>query len=103
LNVIPAVHAETFLPVIVDPSHAMGMGSRVEQASRAAIEFGSNGLMIEVSNWNERLGGARPRCDADQAITPETLERIVKSVRERKAVVSDEAERAMTKGWTWSR
>jgi 3-deoxy-7-phosphoheptulonate synthase len=85
LNVIPAAHAETFLPVIVDPSHAMGMGSRVEQASRAAIEFGSDGLMIEISNWMETVGGVRPRCDADQAIAPETLERIARFVRARGA------------------
>ena len=43
LNVIPAVLANTFLPVIVDPSHATGVASMVEPASRAALEFGSHG------------------------------------------------------------
>jgi len=86
LNVIPAVHAETFLPVIVDPSHATGMGSRVEQASRAAIEFGSDGLMIEVSSWGEACGAMRPQCDADQAISPSTLARIVRFIQSREAV-----------------
>ena len=85
LNVIPAVHAETFLPVIVDPSHATGVSSRVEQASRAAIEFGSDGLMIEVSHWERDSGRPRPLCDADQAISPETLGRIVDFLRERES------------------
>ena len=83
LNVVPAVHAETFLPVIVDPSHATGVASRVEPASRAAIEFGSDGLMIEVSHWERDSDMPRPLCDADQAITPETLGTIVDFIRER--------------------
>ncbi len=83
LNVVPAAHAETFLPVIVDPSHATGVASRVEQASRAAIEFGSDGLLIEVSTWDGRPDAQRPLCDADQAIPPETLSRIVGFIRER--------------------
>lgn len=83
LNVVPAVHAETFLPVIVDPSHATGVAARVERASRAAIEFGSDGLLIEVSTWDRGPDAQRPLCDADQAISPETLGRIVDFVRER--------------------
>jgi len=77
LNVIPAVLANTFLPVIVDPSHATGVASMVEPASRAALEFGSQGLMIEVADF----ASGRPRCDADQAINGETLARIVKFAR----------------------
>ena len=73
LNVIPAVRENTFLPVIVDPSHATGVGSMVEPASRAALEFGSQGLIIEVADFS--LG--HPRCDALQAIDEPTLKRIV--------------------------
>lgn len=69
LNVIPAVRAHTFLPVIVDPSHATGVASMVEPASRAALEFGSQGLIIEVADF----AAGRPVCDAVQAIDPETL------------------------------
>ena len=103
LNVIPAVHAETFLPVIVDPSHAMGMASRVELASRAAIEFGADGLMIEVSNWVDEAGSLRPLCDADQAISPGVLGRIVRFIRSRESVAESAEDVAMADGWTWSR
>ncbi|MBZ5539883.1 MAG: 3-deoxy-7-phosphoheptulonate synthase [Acidobacteriia bacterium] len=78
LAVIPAVRAETFLPVIVDPSHATGVSSLVEPASRAAIEFGSQGLIIEVAS--DRPGAARPQCDAAQAIGPATLRSIVEFI-----------------------
>jgi 3-deoxy-7-phosphoheptulonate synthase len=73
LNVIPAVQENTFLPVIVDPSHATGVASMVEPASRAALEFGSHGLIIEVADFS--MG--HPKCDAVQAIDEETLTRIV--------------------------
>lgn len=75
LNVIPAVKEETFLPVIVDPSHATGVASMVEGASYAAIEYGSHGLIIEVAC--DHQGAQRPKCDASQAISPRTLSNIV--------------------------
>jgi 3-deoxy-7-phosphoheptulonate synthase len=78
LNVIPAAKAETFLPVIVDPSHATGVSAMVEPASRAAIEFGSHGLLIEVAS--DLAGAAAPVCDAAQAIGPGTLREIVEFI-----------------------
>lgn len=78
LNVIPAVKAVTFLPVIVDPSHATGVSAMVEPASRAAIEFGSHGLIIEVAS--ERADAVRPTCDAAQAIGPSTLRDIIEFI-----------------------
>ena len=86
LNVIPAVRAHTFLPVIVDPSHATGVSQMVEPASRAALEFGSQGLIIEVAD----PAMERPVCDAVQAITPETLASIARFAHAH-------AERAMEK------
>jgi 3-deoxy-7-phosphoheptulonate synthase len=78
LNVIPAVKEETFLPVIVDPSHATGVASMIEGASCAAIQYGSHGLIIEVAC--DHAGTVRPKCDAAQAINPDTLERIVRFI-----------------------
>lgn len=95
LNVVPAVHEETYLPVIVDPSHATGLAAAVESASRAAIEFGSDGLLIEVSNCGSELGVPRPLCDADQAISPATLGRIVSFIHHREST-SDSDNNAVT-------
>jgi 3-deoxy-7-phosphoheptulonate synthase len=87
LNVIPAAQAETFLPVIVDPSHATGVSDMVEGASRAAVEFGAQGLLIEVAS--DRLDAARPRCDAAQAISPRTLRRIIHFIDTRQEYVAE--------------
>lgn len=78
LNVIPAVKEETFLPVIVDPSHATGVSDMVASASCAAITYGSQGLLIEVAC--DYPGAAKPRCDAAQAISPTTLANIVRFI-----------------------
>jgi 3-deoxy-7-phosphoheptulonate synthase len=87
LSVIPAVHAESFLPVIVDPSHATGVASMVELASRAAIEFGCDGLIIEIAS--DRIDAPQPKCDADQAIGPATLRSIVRFVHGRDEPVAE--------------
>lgn len=50
----------------------------VEPASRAAIEFGSNGLIIEVAS--DRAGAPAPKCDAAQAISPGILRDIVEFI-----------------------
>ncbi|HTZ33185.1 MAG TPA: 3-deoxy-7-phosphoheptulonate synthase [Methylomirabilota bacterium] len=81
LNVVPALQQETFLPVIVDPSHATGVASMVEPASRSALESGCHGLIIEIAS--EKPGAAKPRCDAAQAIGPATLARIVEFAHSR--------------------
>lgn len=81
LSVIPVVHQETFLPVIVDPSHSMGVSSMVENASRAAIEFGADGLIIEIAS--DHANAPRPKCDADQAIHPPALRSIVRFIHGR--------------------
>ena len=87
LNVIPAVKAETFLPVIADPSHATGVAGMVEGASRAALEFGAQGLIIEVAS--DRLDASKPECDAAQAISPRTLRRIIHYVDARQEALAE--------------
>ncbi len=87
LNVIPAVHSETFLPIIVDPSHATGVAAMVETASRAALESGCHGLIIEIAS--NKPGASRPRCDAAQAISPDTLARITEFAHSRNREVAE--------------
>lgn len=94
LGVIPAIRAETFLPVIVDPSHATGVASMVEHASRGAIEFGCDGLIIEIAS--NRIDAPLPKCDADQAIDPATLRRIIRFANSRPERVE---EKVKVFGW----
>ncbi|MCD6336077.1 MAG: 3-deoxy-7-phosphoheptulonate synthase [Candidatus Latescibacteria bacterium] len=75
LNVIGAVKEQTFLPIIVDPSHSSGARNRVPDAAKAGIVCGAHGLMIEVIG--ERTDPCTIRCDGAQGIRPSTLRRIL--------------------------
>jgi len=88
LNVIPAAKMLTFLPVIVDPSHATGVSEMVEPASRAALAVGCHGLLIEVADYSF----GEPKCDGWQAIDATTLARIVEFARAQCGPVREHAQ-----------
>jgi len=48
ISAIPIIKELSHLPIIVDPSHAVGKWNLVGPVSRAAIAAGADGLMIEV-------------------------------------------------------
>ncbi|HEY3023322.1 MAG TPA: 3-deoxy-7-phosphoheptulonate synthase, partial [Actinomycetota bacterium] len=59
---------ESHLPVIVDPSHAMGHRELVAPMARAAIAAGADGVMIDVHH-----DPGEALCDGPQALTPSDL------------------------------
>ena len=69
---IPAIQKETYLPVVVDPSHATGRRDLIFSMSCAAIAAGASGLMIEV-HYNP----AEALVDGQQTITPDELKDII--------------------------
>lgn len=76
LAAVPAIQKETYLPVIVDPSHGTGRGDLIFNMSCAAIAAGASGLMIEVHyNPSEAM------VDASQTITPDELENVIETCR----------------------
>lgn len=48
LNAIPVLKSRTHLPVIADPSHAIGYREYVPALARAAVAAGADGLIVEV-------------------------------------------------------
>lgn len=80
LNVVQALAKETFLPVVVDPSHGTGVASLVAPASLAAIAAGAHGLIIEVIA--EETDPDSCLCDGPQSIRPSVLRRIVARARD---------------------
>jgi len=48
LNAVPVLKSLTHLPVIVDPSHGIGMRRHVPAMARAAVAAGADGLIVEV-------------------------------------------------------
>jgi len=79
INIIPAVQRLTFLPVIVDPSHATGDDELVPAAARAGVAAGGHGLLIEV--LAEDADPAQALCDGHQSIKPSVLTDIIRAVR----------------------
>jgi 3-deoxy-7-phosphoheptulonate synthase len=54
LNAVPLLKAMTHLPVVVDPSHGIGMREYVETMSLAAVMSGADGLLIELHETPEK-------------------------------------------------
>jgi len=82
LNIVPAVHQLSHLPIIVDPSHGTGRHDLVLPMSLAAVASGADGLMIEVhQNPAEALS------DGEQSITPPAFQQLMLNVRALAAVV----------------
>ena len=76
LMMIPALKELCDIPIIYDPSHATGYRNFVPAISKAAIAAGADGLIIESHpNPTESIS------DADQAISIDTLKKILFSVR----------------------
>lgn len=79
INIIPAVKRLTFLPVIVDPSHATGDDELVPGAARAGCAAGADGLLIEVIAEDTDPDAAL--CDGYQSIKPSVLTELIRAVR----------------------
>jgi len=77
LAAVPVVKRETYLPVIVDPSHGTGRRDLIFNMCCAAIASGADGLMVEA-HYNP----AEAIVDGKQTITPDELQDIIKTCRE---------------------
>jgi 3-deoxy-7-phosphoheptulonate synthase len=76
LNAIPVLKRETHLPVIVDPTHGIGIREHVPAMALAAVAAGADGLMIEVHNSPEVA-----MSDGEQALLPAEFGALVKQIR----------------------
>ena len=73
---IPVLQQESYLPVVVDPSHATGRRDLIGPMSRAAVAAGANALMIETHTDPDTSP-----VDAAQMITPDELKEVISSCR----------------------
>ena len=81
LNVVPALRKQTFLPIIVDPSHSTGSADLAVPLAKAALAVGAHGLIIEVIA--SEADRPQVQCDARQGILPSDLQEIVAEARSR--------------------
>ncbi len=76
LSVVPAAKGLTHLPVMVDPSHAVGRRDLVLPCARAAVAAGADGLLVETHCRPEEA-----LSDGPQALLPSDFLRMVEQVR----------------------
>ena len=65
LNAVPVLKALTHLPVIVDPSHGIGLRAHVAAMARAGIAAGADGIIVEVHPHPDKA-----LSDGQQSLTP---------------------------------
>jgi len=82
LSAVPVLKEETHLPVIIDPSHAVGLWQYVAPVSRAAIAVGADGLLIEV-----HPDPANAMSDGAQSLKPEKFAALIEELRPIAAVL----------------
>jgi len=76
ISAIPLLKQMTHLPVIVDPSHAVGRVDLVAPVARAAIAAGADGLVVEVHVRPEEAWS-----DGPQSLRPEAFGRMMGELR----------------------
>ena len=84
LSAVPVLKELSHLPVIIDPSHAIGISRYVTPMALAAVASGADGLIIEVHN-----DPANAACDGAQSLTPEQFATLAQGVREVRKVVEN--------------
>jgi 3-deoxy-7-phosphoheptulonate synthase len=76
LNAVPALKRETHLPVVVDPTHGVGVRDLIPQMALASVAAGADAIMIEVHNKPESA-----LSDGEQSLLPEKFAMLVKQMR----------------------
>jgi len=82
LAAVPVIQKETYLPIIVDPSHATGRSDLIFSMSCAAIAAGADGLMIEV-----HYDPKKAIVDGNQMITPNELKSVIEACQKIKEML----------------
>jgi 3-deoxy-7-phosphoheptulonate synthase len=85
ISAIPVVKGLSHLPVLVDPSHAVGIRAKVSPAALAAVAAGADGLTIEV-----HLRPDEALSDGPQSLFPEQFERLMRDIEALAPVVGKE-------------
>lgn len=82
LNAIPVIKKLSHLPVLVDPSHGIGMWEGVSAMALAGVAAGADGLLIEV-----HPDPAGALSDGYQSLKPKRFRELMDKVRAIAAVV----------------
>ena len=76
ISAIPLLKSMTHLPIVVDPSHAVGIRDKVPPVARAAVAAGADALLVEVHHDPDRA-----LCDGAQSLLPEQFGVLARELR----------------------
>lgn len=85
LNAVPVIKKHSHLPIIVDPSHGIGIRDKISPMALAGIAAGADGLMIEVHHDPDNA-----LSDGAQSITPNQMKEILKKIKAIAPIVDKE-------------
>jgi 3-deoxy-7-phosphoheptulonate synthase len=83
LSAVPVLKELSHLPVIIDPSHAIGVSRYVKPMALASVAAGADGLIVEVHNDPKNAA-----CDGAQSLTLEQFADLMEKVRRIREVVT---------------
>ena len=76
ISAIPVIDKLSHLPIVGDPSHAVGRRDKVMPVARAVVAAGGDGLLIEVHHEPEKAV-----CDGPQSLYPDQFARLMDELR----------------------
>jgi 3-deoxy-7-phosphoheptulonate synthase len=76
INAIPVLKEKTHLPVIVDPSHGIGVRRHVEAIALAGLVAGADGAIVEIHETPEKAAS-----DAAQTLNFGETEKLLKKAK----------------------
>lgn len=76
ISAVPILKEKTHLPIIVDPSHAVGYWQYVSPLAKAAVAAGADGIMVEVHPRPEEA-----LSDGGQSLKPKKFETMMQELR----------------------
>jgi 3-deoxy-7-phosphoheptulonate synthase len=76
ISAIPVIQKLSHLPIVGDPSHAVGLRDKVMPVARAIVAAGGDGLLIEVHHDPEKAV-----CDGPQSLYPDQFAKLMDELR----------------------
>eukprot|EP01022_Parablepharisma_sp_SALTPOND_P013361 TRINITY_DN17842_c0_g1_i2.p3 TRINITY_DN17842_c0_g1~~TRINITY_DN17842_c0_g1_i2.p3 ORF type:complete len:130 (-),score=46.64 TRINITY_DN17842_c0_g1_i2:428-817(-) len=76
LSAVCVLKEMTHLPVVVDPSHAVGNRRYVKPLARASLAVGADGIMVEMHCTPDKA-----LCDGDQSLTPADFKALMNELK----------------------
>ncbi|MBI3005777.1 MAG: 3-deoxy-7-phosphoheptulonate synthase [Ignavibacteriales bacterium] len=76
IGAIPVIKKKSHLPILADPSHAIGIRDKVIPMARAAVAAGADGILVEVHHDPDHA-----KSDGAQSLFPDQFAQLMREVR----------------------